>query len=307
MYAAEVRARSGGGVLRPGSEPMAGIEHGFGGAGGAGGNDAGAVPGVQAGAWLAFLPIVVVILTTFVGILLTGRASLPEGERTLSAMFGNGDSYSALLWAGALGSLVAVGTSVATRVLTLGHAVAAWVDGIRAMTVAMIILTLAWAIGAVCGDLGTADVLVGALGDRFPAGLLPAAVFVLSAVVSFSTGTSWGTMAILVPLVVPLSHAVSAGSESALVGAVSGVLAGSVFGDHCSPISDTTVLSSLASGADHIDHVRTQLPYALVAGVIALVAGDIATACGLSVWIALPLGLALVFGVVRIVGRRVPG
>jgi len=168
----------------------------------------------------------------------------------------------------------------------------------------MVILVLAWGIGAVCRDVGTADVLVGLLGDRFPPVLLPAAVFIMSALVSFATGTSWGTMAILIPIVVPLGYAVGGGQELLLVGTVSSVLAGSVFGDHCSPISDTTVLSSLASAADHVDHVRTQLPYALLAGGVAVVAGDLLTALGVPVIVSLGIGVAILVAVVRWRGRR---
>ena len=91
-----------------------------------------------------------------------------------------------------------------------------------------------------------------------------------------------------------------------MLGSLSSVLAGSIFGDHCSPLSDTTILSSLASGSDHIDHVRTQLPYALTVAVVAIVLGDIPTAFGLSPWISLILGVGLLYGILRVFGRPVP-
>ncbi len=295
MLTAERRARRGHGVVREGADPMADTMEG-------------AVPPhvlEHAHASNALAPIVVVILVTLLGIAMTGWNALPEGGRTISAAFGEGDSYTALLWAGAWGSIVAIVLGVGRRALSLAQAMSAWVDGVRAMTTAMVILVLAWGIGAVCGAMGTADVLVGALGDRFPAALLPAAVFLMSALVSFATGTSWGTMAILVPIVVPLGYQVGNGSEHILLGAVSGVLAGSVFGDHCSPISDTTVLSSLATGADHMDHVRTQLPYALTAAAIAILVGDLPSAVGLPAWMSIGIGVAAVIAVVRLVGRPV--
>src|SRR5690606_19523954 len=116
-------------------------------------------------------------------------------------------------------------------------------------------------------------------------------VFLVAAATSFATGTSWGTMAILFPVVVPLAVAMGAGvgfdggeHYTILLGAISSIMAGSIFGDHCSPISDTTVLSSMATSCDHIDHVRTQLPYAVLVAVVAMSVGDIATAFGLSTW-----------------------
>jgi Na+/H+ antiporter NhaC len=120
------------------------------------------------------------------------------------------------------------------------------------------------------------------LRDSLPLSLLPGLVFFIAAITAFSTGTSWGTMAILFPVVVPLSIAMGAGVGFAggenygiLLGAISSVMAGAVFGDHCSPISDTTVLSSMSSACDLIDHVRTQLPYALVVAAVAMIVGEI--------------------------------
>jgi Na+/H+ antiporter NhaC len=291
MRRAEARARAGGGVVRPGSVPLSrSLEED-------------ADTGAAAHPADALVPILTVIVVTVAVIVATGWTALEPGARSVRAVFGEGNSYTALLWAAAWGSITAVGLAVGRRVLSLQKAMAAWTDGVASMTPALVILVLAWGIGAVCEAMGTAQVLVGYLGERVPALLLPASVFVLSALVSFSTGTSWGTMAILVPLVVPLGMAVGGGAEITLVGAVSGVLAGSVFGDHCSPISDTTVLSSLASGVDHVDHVRTQLPYALTAGAIAVVLGDLLSAAGVPVAVCLALGGVAVVATVRFLGR----
>ena len=138
-------------------------------------------------------------------------------------------------------------------------------------------------------------------------------VWFLAAAVSFATGTSWGTMAILVPLVYPLGHqlpvdaGLAAGTAINIhLAAVSAVLAGAVFGDHCSPISDTTILSSMASGCDHVDHVRTQLPYALFAAAVALVVGAVThSVTHLNSAILMPVGLAVIFAWVWVVGRSV--
>ncbi len=184
----------------------------------------------------------------------------------------------------------------------------------KSMMPAMVILILAWGIGDVCSDLDTADYLVAQLSDSLNPGWLPALTFFLAAVTAFSTGTSWATMSILIPLAVPTAVGVSqaAGYDAGathgiMLGAVSSVLAGALFGDHCSPISDTTVMSSMASGCDHVDHVRTQLPYALSVAVVALVVGYVPVGFGLSPWIGLLLGVVVLYGFLRLIGRRADG
>jgi Na+/H+ antiporter NhaC len=176
------------------------------------------------------------------------------------------------------------------------------------------VLILAWSIGAVCDELQTADFLVGLSQGVLSPHWFPVLIFMLSAAVSFATGSSWGTLGILMPLVVPIAHGLSIGAGMAvstdaysavLVGTISSVLAGSVWGDHCSPISDTTILSSMASGSDHIAHVRTQLPYALGMGVLGMLIGDIPTAYGMSPWISLILGTVVIVGGVFWLGRKV--
>ncbi len=149
------------------------------------------------------------------------------------------------------------------------------------------------------------------IADNF-ANLLPTMIFILASIVAFATGTSWGTMGIVMPLVIPLAYAqLAAGggdvsaSDPILLGSIGGVLAGAIFGDHCSPISDTTVLSSQASGCDHVAHVRTQLPYALLVGVVAVCCGTLPIGYGAPVWLMLPLGVAVMLGLLLIVGSKV--
>ncbi len=182
------------------------------------------------------------------------------------------------------------------------------------MILAIIILVLAWSLADVTNSLSTAAYLSQVLSDALPIELLPVTVFVVAGAISFATGTSWGTMAILLPLVIPLTVAlggeavVSGGPQDhVLLSAIGAVLAGSIFGDHCSPISDTTVLSSMASGCDHVDHVRTQLPYALVVAGVGLVLGSLATAYGMPPVLSLLLGAAVIGLVIRFVGRKVEG
>ena len=136
--------------------------------------------------------------------------------------------------------------------------------------------------------------------------------FILSALIAFSTGSSWGTMAILYPLILPASWLISDNygmdydaSLSIFYNVVSSILAGSVLGDHCSPISDTTILSSLASSCNHIEHVRTQLPYALTVGAVSVVIGTIPAAYGISSYILFPLGIIVLYLIVVIFGKKV--
>jgi Na+/H+ antiporter NhaC len=189
----------------------------------------------------------------------------------------------------------------------------ATVEGFKAMLMALVVLVLAWSIGSVCAELHTADWVVGLTEGVLSPHLLPVLVFLISAAVAFATGTSWGTMGILIPLVIPIAHGLSTGAGhvpgqgvymTILLGTISSVLAGSVWGDHCSPISDTTILSSTASGSDHIAHVRTQLPYALGVGILGMLVGDVPTAYGLPAWVSLLVGTAVIVGGVLWLGKK---
>jgi Na+/H+ antiporter NhaC len=201
--------------------------------------------------------------------------------------------------------------SIGQRILTTHEAVDAWYGGARATLFGMIVLVLAWSMSDVTTALNAKGYLITILGDSLPAAWVPAAVFVLAGVTAFATGTSWGTMGILVPLVVPLAWAVMSvngmtevGDMHILYSSVSCVLAGAVWGDHCSPISDTTVLSSIASGCNHIEHVRTQLPYALLVGLVALVVGTVPGGYGVPPWVSLLLGGVVLYVVLRLRGRQ---
>lgn len=308
MWEAERRARLEGKPLRDGAVPATDLTAT---AAGEAGRDVSA-------RWInGLLPIVVVLVVGLTGLWITGRETLlaqgASGHFGIGEVIRNADSYVALLWASLAGCLVAIVLSVMQRVLNVTEALDAWVNGIKSMTLAMLILLLAWSLGAVTEELHTADYLIQVMRGVLSPHWLPVLTFLTAAVVSFSTGTSWATMAILMPLVIPLAHtlALDAGlspewAAHLLVGVISSVLAGAVFGDHCSPISDTTVLSSMASACDHIDHVRTQLPYAILAAAVGMLVGDIPTAYGMPVWISLPLGCLILYLVLRFFGRPVP-
>ena len=210
--------------------------------------------------------------------------------------------------------LGAVRAGVSTRRLALpwGEIWRAALGSTRAVGVAVSLLFLAWMIGRVCEDVGTADYLLALTSGRVPPLALPVLLFAVACLVSFATGTSWGTMSILLPNVVVLAAAVGAthfvGPKGMVLVCIGAVLEGSIFGDHCSPISDTTVLSSVSTAADHMDHVRTQMPYALTAASVAVLAGYL-PALGFEFW-SLPLailsGTALMLALLLLVGRRTP-
>ncbi|WP_419859048.1 Na+/H+ antiporter NhaC family protein [Candidatus Palauibacter irciniicola] len=300
MHGAEMRARTGGGVFRPGSQLMVNSEE----------TGLDAAEGVPLRWYNAAIPVLTVVATVLLGLYFDGRGAV--GPASLWDTFGAADPFKAILWGSLAGCLVAIGLATTQRILSLSQALDGWLTGIRAMTMGFVILTLAWSLGEVTSQLATAQYLTQILGGSLAPELVPVLTFVTAAVVSFCTGTSWATMTILLPLVVPLSVALGgatgfeAGGGELLVSSISSVLAGSVFGDHCSPISDTTVLSSMASACDHMDHVRTQLPYALVVAVAAMLFGHVGTSYGLSPWIAHLLGIGVVIVVLRFVGRPVP-
>jgi Na+/H+ antiporter NhaC len=177
---------------------------------------------------------------------------------------------------------------------------------------AVVLLFEAWMIGAVCGDLNTADYLSALLSGAVMPTLLPTLLFVIAGLVSFATGSSFSTMGILLPNVVGLAAALGAyhwvGSVGMVVVCIGAVLEGSIFGDHCSPISDTTVLSSVSSASDHIDHVRTQAPYALLTAVVAVLVGYLPTLLwdGWSFTASMASGLGALALVLLVFGRKTP-
>lgn len=249
-------------------------------------------------------PILVLLTGVMGGLLATG-----EGE-TLTDIIATSDSYKALLWGSLMGATTAGLLTLGQRIMTLDKLIEAALSGIQAMILPMIILILAWSMAAVTGELGTANYLILSLSDTIPYQVMPALVFLISAATAFATGSSWGVMGILMPLAIPLVAAqvgvdgsISPEHLPIVYSTVASVLAGSVWGDHCSPISDTTILSSMASGCDHIEHVRTQMPYALLVGGVAILAGTLPAGFGLPWWAGLVIGGGVLFLVLKMIGR----
>ncbi len=296
MLLAERRALDQGLLTRPGSQPASDF------------HEESVPEDIPGRAMNALIPVVTVVLVAAIGIYVDGRAKVLSAGMALSlrAIVGEASSSAAILWATGTGCVVALGLSVGSGALSFRKSIDAWMGGMRSMLFAAVILVLAWSLGAVCRDLNTASFLIGAVGDWITPTWIPAMVFVMAALVSFATGTSWGTMAILFPLVVPLAHQIAPGSETILLGTVSSILAGSVWGDHCSPISDTTVLSSMATSCDHMDHVRTQIPYALLVGGVSLVCAEVPVAAGwYGPWVGLLVGGVVMIAVFELISRPV--
>ncbi|MBN2659000.1 MAG: Na+/H+ antiporter NhaC family protein [Spirochaetales bacterium] len=246
----------------------------------------------------AVILILFMIFATVAGLFFSGGGF---GAGSVADAFGNADAAKALVWASVSGSLLAGAFVLAKGVMKFSKVMDTWVNGAKSILFANMIIVLAWALGSLTGDLGTADYIIGVTDGLLTAQLIPLLIFLIATVTSFATGTSWGTMAILMPIAIPLG--LTLGSPMSPV--IASVLTGSIFGDHCSPISDTTILSSMASGCDHIDHVKTQIPYALLGAVVAGLVGFLPAGFGVSSFVTIPAGIVLIIAVFLIIGKKV--
>lgn len=301
MLKAERRARRTGELVAPGSKPLVAERA----------NSIEVAPGVTPRALHAIVPLLAFVFVTFFTILVRGGAfaGMPGGfsMEWLSGVLLSGSGSIPLLVGSGTGLLLAA--LVCVRVgITREIPKAAWTI-LSSMGSAFAILYLAWMIGMVCGDLGTAHYLTALIGDAIHPATLPAILFLLSSAIAFATGSSWSTMMILLPLVVGLAfnmgETAEIGGYALLLMSIGAVLEGSIFGDHCSPISDTTILSSVSSASDHMDHVKTQAPYALLTMTVAMVFGYLPCALfGLSPWLGIGLGSGVLALVLLLFGRR---
>ncbi len=335
MLKAERRARSTGQVSPPSSsdEDKAEIE------------DLSPITSAPLRSRNAIIPVLTVIIVTLFGLIDTGLAAtygdlvangtapptdgwgatwgamptiLTDGDGfflRIGKIIGSSNSYTALLYASFSGVLVALLLTIGQRIMSLERTIGTMATGFKTMLPAVMILTLAWSLAATTHELHTATFLTGVLQGNLSPLLLPPIIFILAAVISFSTGSSWSTMAILYPIAIPTTWAIclaqgldSDFSHELLFNVISIVLGASVMGDHCSPISDTTILSSLASDCNHIEHVRTQLPYALVVGGVSIALVTIAGFLG-GGWflnlVLLLIGAGTLFAITRFIGKPV--
>lgn len=265
----------------------------------------------------ALIPFGVLFLVLFAGFWLDGG-----GMQQLNAsifniinpiiwfdVLRNTQNSSTILLSSAVAGLVAAILSsrlaANTPQATINKAI---LSGLKSSLLPISILILAWSLKTVCNDLNTGEYLVATLTPHLSPLLFPVLIFFIAALTAFGTGTSWGTMAILIPIAFPLAYALDNNSYGLItIICMAAVLDGAIFGDHCSPISDTTIMSSIASHCDHIHHVQTQLPYAILAGGIAMLAGYLPAAFGLSPWISYLLGLGAIYYFFTLFGKPVSG
>ena len=268
------------------------------------------VEGVKLSVWNAIIPIGTLIIGALIAFYWSGYTTILGGEdqalitlmQTAPLSFdgifqalSQSDASVALFQAALLASIVAIVMAVGEQILTIEDAISEWIGGMKTIVITGVILLLAWSLGGVIGEVGTADYLVGILSSTIPAWIVPSLIFILGALISFATGTAYGTMSILMPLAIPLAWAVSTGDMSFTIVCTSGVLTGAIFGDHCSPISDTTILSSMGTSCNHIDHVQTQIYYAIFVAIVAVVFGYIPAGFGVPWYVCGVMGIIVMF------------
>ena len=278
------------------------------------------VEGVKLSVWNAIIPIGTLIIGALIAFYWSGYTTILGGEdQALIAIMqssplsfegiytalSQSDASVALFQAALLASIVAIVMAVGERILTMEEAIGEWVGGMKTIVITGVILLLAWSLGTVIGNVGTADYLVGVLSETIPAFIVPTLIFILGALISFATGTSYGTMSILMPLAIPLAWAISSGDMGFTIVCTSGVLTGAIFGDHCSPISDTTILSSMGTSCNHIDHVRTQIYYAIFVALVTIFIGYIPAGLGIPWYVSLPIGIVVLYIGLKVLGEKV--
>jgi len=299
MYTAERRALEQGLVLRDGATPLTSKTF----------NGLEAAPGTPL-RWInAALPVGAVIVSTLVGLYLTGGGfTLLRQDWTqlfsiqvLGTVFSNADSGTVLLWSSIIGCVVAALLVIFQRLLSLKDLAVAWLKGVSSIALASAILVLAWTLNNVAVEIGTAPYLIAIFRDVVQPLWLPILIFALAGAIAFSTGSSWSTMAILIPVAVPLAYEL--GGTPLMLISMGAVLDGAIFGDHCSPLSDTTILSSIACSADHLDHVKTQFPYALAVMVVAATVCYLPASAGWAPYLLIPAGAMTLAAFLWLVGR----
>ncbi len=264
------------------------------------------------GVAVALVPLAVLLTAFGVGFIVLGspRPLWPLERDKVVAAFGSDAGPLVMVLAGLAATVAAVLLFPRRPEGRLRAAAVAFATGVRTMIGPVFILLAAWILGSVVQALGTAELIASLLSGAEAPFLIPTLTFVTGALISFATGTSWGTMGLLFPLALPAAAAAAvsgslppAAQESLLHIVVAAVFSGAVFGDHCSPFSDTTIVTSIACGVEPHDHVRTQIPYALITAAVAVVCGFLPAGLGLPVWISLVVGVLALLAIARF-GQR---
>ena len=257
MKKAETRTKETGALMNEGSKPMVSDEV----------TSFPPKQGIEAKAYNMIVPLLVMVFMMPINLMYTGWDSVMEFSSFFdhaSQAIGEGSGSSSVLYAVIISILVAITMYFIQGILKPKEAVNLTLKGISELMPLALLMLLAFAIGDACKELETGVYVANATKDWLSPELLPAVVFIISSFIAFSTGTSWGTFAIMLAISLPMANI--HGADITIV--IAATLGGGIFGDHCSPISDTSIISSMASASDHIDHVKTQLPYALFGGII---------------------------------------
>jgi Na+/H+ antiporter NhaC len=275
--------------------------------------------GVKLSVWNAIIPIGTLIVAALISFYSSGYSGIMAGDdkgliqlfknaplsfEAIKQAFSASDASIALFQSALLASVVGIVMAVGKKIFTITEAIDVWVDGMKTLVITGVILILAWSLSSVIKELGTAKFLIQLLSGNMPNFLLPTLIFILGSIISFATGTSYGTMGILMPLAIPLAHSMNP-DMGFIVTSTSAVLTGAIFGDHCSPISDTTILSSMGASCEHLDHVNTQMPYAVFTAVISIVFGYLPAGLGVPIYIVLPVAILAIFIGLQILGKRI--
>ena len=316
MYQAEVRARTTGQVApinKSANLDTAELEDQF----------LAPKEGIHIRAIDAIIPVFTLIILAILGFYFNGLSRLEGAEKamaeasalsfeTVRAAFGSADSSVVLFQAALFAAIVAIFMGVRRKIFSLKEAVETWIYGWKTMIFTIVLLLFAWSLSSIVKDLGTSLFITSLLAERLPEFILPATIFAFASAISFAIGTSYGTMGILMPLAVPLAYEIGkmSGFDAGalhhyMVINISCVLTGAIFGNHCSPISDNVILSSMSAKCDHMEHVRTQIPYALLICAVSLIFGYVPVALGVSVWVLLPLNFILIALILRLIGKKV--
>ncbi len=240
-------------------------------------------------------PMVGLLGTIFLVVFWTGDIAT-NGFR---GSFLNGDMLLAMMLGYLVASIVAAAVGIGKKIFNFREAIDHWVGGVKNIMIVPIIVVLAWSIGSVAGDMNIRGYLVGLVEGSLSPGLVPAIIFAIGAIIAFSTGSSWGTWTIMMPIAIPMAHTLGV-SMTLTIGAV---ISGGLFGDHCSPISDTTIMSSTGAACDHIEHVKTQLPYALITAVAAFIGFIVGGLSGVPL-LSIPVAAVIIAGTLYVLHKR---
>lgn len=271
----------------------------------------------------ALIPILTLIIGALFCFYFSGLSALDEESLAkvkenyfsfyaLRTTFGEADSSIALFQAALFASVIAVIMGLIRKKFNHKEAIETWLHGWKSMIFTIAMLLFAWSLTSIVKELGTPDYIVSLLGEKTPKILLPSVIFLFGSIMSFAIGTSYGTMGILMPLAIPLAYAVAhqAGFTQNeihhyMVISISCVLSGAIFGNLCSPIADTMILSAMSAKCELSAHVKTQMPYAIFVCVITVVFGYLPVSAGIPVWLVIIFGIFAMYILLRFIGKKV--